>query len=661
MAGNKKHVPRQSRSVEPRHDKTVQPRWQVLENTAEKTVLNAEHFRNRDGSWKTDEIYRANQKYGNKPYGMELEGEAVVFRPAHIHKNAEGGLRKESAEKIRQWSSVKGKAAHFYEVPLRDPTEPGLVAKAVRDEKRLRSIKRLVTAKKTAPKTVREYVPHAELPHVRYRNTYLETTSGRKLTESKLVSTPPSDPDRRKYYKGNDRVFRTEGEARLYNDQRRVREMQRRANDLKTDPVERAALKRQLRDIVDENARLRSKPAAKPAPKSKLPVVPKAARAPKTVVPKATSKQPLLKTPRGAKYDGSTQLSPSQYLGGNQRVWTRSATRRQEMERTAAKRQKAELKRQAQREYRIAIRNAKHQAAMRRRRIKERAREPGRRLMKQMIRQAGVVRMIRGLQQFHGRQPLPMTLKNANWASRKAINKAMRSLPHSERYPAVGHAGPSPMRPPVSMAAVSGKMTLTEPRDGNRSRVAGTKVYATTKTVEGRGGSGTGVMFRINADAVIANLTQRYPQALAAAAKSASASVGRKLLDIVEPYVPKDTGLMYTTAQIASDQTADGLVDIDGAEAYPSSQMFGVSISYNTPYAEDVYFDPTKAHGEAYNRKHNTSEKGEKEQFRWIEAAFREESGAIQGLLGEYAQLVTAAFESMPSLQGGGHMSPRRR
>ena len=105
---------------------------------------------------------------------------------------------------------------------------------------------------------------------------------------------------------------------------------------------------------------------------------------------------------------------------------------------------------------------------------------------------------------------------------------------------------------------------------------------------------------------------------------------------------------------------AGGLVDIDGAEPYPSSQMFGVSITYNTPYAEDVYFDPNKAHGAEYNRKHNTSEKGEKEQYRWIEAAFREEGAAVNGLMGEYAQIITAAFDSMSSLQGG-HITPRHR
>ena len=110
---------------------------------------------------------------------------------------------------------------------------------------------------------------------------------------------------------------------------------------------------------------------------------------------------------------------------------------------------------------------------------------------------------------------------------------------------------------------------------------------------------------------------------------------------------------MYTTAQTNVGQTAGGLVDIDGAEAYPSSQMFGVSISYNTPYAEDVYFDESKLHGAAYNREYGTSEKGEKETARWIEAAFQDRAASVQGLLGDYARIVTASLESAGLRQVG--------
>ena len=660
MAGKKKQVPRQSRKTEPRTAKTTTPRWGKVLDALDRSMAAASPFLNEAGNVDTVKVYAVAKKYGGKKYGLELTdpGSAIIFRPNHVWKNPDGTFKQGSLKTLGDLDRAQGKTTRFYDMPMKADTR--------------------VKKKAADAKWRTEVVPHPTLPHVRVAKTIVNVDGKPQVANTRLL-------------KLNGRLLKTEGEAKLYSGQEHIKDMERRERDPKTDPIERDALRRQLRDIRAENAvlRLKDKPSPKPSAKPKAkPVVIKSKRHQAAPPKPAGPKPPKLVTPRGAKHDG-TPLSPSQYLTRQGYVWTRSAKRKQEMEAAAARRQQRANRKQAQREYAIAIRNAKHQAALRRRRIKEQLREPARRVARIARTDAATRFLLQNA--LRGKGPMPLALKKGDWTRTKAfraakaaatafdfdgrgkngrpvepalkgrgLKRALRSLPHSQRYPAVGHSSATPMPPPVSMAAVSGKLSLTAPRDGNRSRVAGTKVLATQQTVPGRGGSGTGVFFRINAEAVLANLTQRYPQAMAVAAKTASSVIGRKLLDIVEPYVPKDTGLMYTTARDVSGQTADGLVDIDGAEPYPSSQMFGVSITYNTPYAEDVYFDPNKAHGAEYNRKHNTSEKGEKEQYRWIEAAFREEGAAVNGLMGEYAQIITAAFDSMSSLQGG-HITPRHR
>ena len=146
---------------------------------------------------------------------------------------------------------------------------------------------------------------------------------------------------------------------------------------------------------------------------------------------------------------------------------------------------------------------------------------------------------------------------------------------------------------------------------------------------------GGGLAIRVDATDVIENLTVTFPRNIRTAIAAASDTIGRKLLDIVEPYVPKDTGALYSSGRTeASGGASFGQLTASGTES------FGVTISYNTPYAETVYFNENNAHGTDYNAKYGTSEKGPKETARWVEKAFENEKGALNGLMREFGQLV---------------------
>ena len=225
------------------------------------------------------------------------------------------------------------------------------------------------------------------------------------------------------------------------------------------------------------------------------------------------------------------------------------------------------------------------------------------------------------------------------------------SLPHSVRQPPVRHASRRPMTPPVPMDGLNGRMTLLSRHwTGRGERVPGVPgqfaatpdTLRTDKFPEG----GYGIYFRLNTTNVVNALSRHYPQQMIAASKRFAPMIGKKLLDIIEPYVPKDTGLMYTTAtEVSGRDISDSFRGVGSI----GDSSFGVAISYNTPYAEMVYYDETKAHGREYNLKHNTNVKGELETARWIEAAFNSpaEKVRIRGLMEEYASKVVGALKSV--------------
>jgi len=246
-----------------------------------------------------------------------------------------------------------------------------------------------------------------------------------------------------------------------------------------------------------------------------------------------------------------------------------------------------------------------------------------------------------GLQGF-GQVPLKMLMQREGLSGNAPGKRAvMSSLSHGEKYPARNLSGTG-----AFSASAAGRQTLIDAPEKLRRSVAGASMFRTTntQTTSKFPDGGNGIFFRIDAEAVIANLVQHYPAVLQQAAIASADSVGRKMLDIVEPYIPKDTGLLYSSGQTNVSQTSSELVDFAGAEAYPAGQMFGVSISYDAPYASIVYFDESNAHGAEYNRKHGTSEKDERETARWIEVAFQKEKAALKGLLVEQAAAITAAL-----------------
>ena len=225
------------------------------------------------------------------------------------------------------------------------------------------------------------------------------------------------------------------------------------------------------------------------------------------------------------------------------------------------------------------------------------------------------------------------------------------SLPHSVRHPPVRHASRRPMTPPVPMDGLNGRMTLLSRHwTGRGERVPGVPgqfaatpdTLKTSKFPEG----GYGIYFRLNTTNVVNALSRHYPQQMIAASKRFAPMIGKKLLDIIEPYVPKDTGLMYTTAtEVSGRDISDSFRGVGSI----GDSSFGVAISYNTPYAEMVYYDENKAHGREYNLKHNTNVKGDLETARWIEAAFNSpaEKVRIRGLMEEYASKVVGALKSV--------------
>lgn len=251
-----------------------------------------------------------------------------------------------------------------------------------------------------------------------------------------------------------------------------------------------------------------------------------------------------------------------------------------------------------------------------------------------------------------GRQILS---KRSGSSFAESRSKGVRNIPRNTMYPPMRHSKGKPhpimMLKPVSgrltLENISGKMTPTKWFGGKGSMYAVSQTVDAPKPVVG----GRGVLFamgmpmKIDFDTlvVMTNLTLKYPQAIKKAIVNASGTVGRKLLDIVEPYVPKDTGLLYSSATTNVDQTSGGMIDMIDNTAFPDTERYGVSISYNAPYAEIVYFG-SHAHGEEYNRKHGVMEKDSRETARWIEVAFEAQQITLNSLLDIYARHVTAGL-----------------
>jgi hypothetical protein len=247
--------------------------------------------------------------------------------------------------------------------------------------------------------------------------------------------------------------------------------------------------------------------------------------------------------------------------------------------------------------------------------------------------------------------------------------RAVRKVNIAEnRFPAMRHSSPNPTKPTLITDAMHKKLAggkqkvtrltgVSDFKSVARQFGAKPELYSTHKTmpVPGRsfGTQGRGLMMgmdllakiTINGERVIANATTVIPRQIKKAIIGASDHVGRKMLDIIEPYVPKCDGYMYMSARTETDRTSRGMVSFANNVAFSESENMGVTISYNTPYAEMVYFDESKRHGKEYNQHYKVQEKGEKETARWIERAMEAEPMAFRGLLDIYVAHINTSLQ----------------
>lgn len=589
----KEPKPRQNKRA-PDRQAAVPARWSDVSESPGYVYLNRQDFQTKDGSWDRAAQYAAQQKYPGKELIYQDNGGKHLFLPRSKFQNLEtegfSDVGQERFKVVKEERPIKPKFVNFYDAPTYDPTEK------------------------------------------RYGETH-KATSLRDVDPDKVkkVHTEASTLKR-------DRVERTK---RLFREQS---EFAGKLSEVR-DSYERGRFERAEAKAIEER-------------------IAKRKAAPKKVVKRARH------TPHGAQFEGRL-LGKNQRIARSGRAYYMSPARI--AERAAARKNRLAIIKQ-QTKIRLAQNKAKAIAKAReqkkviaRRKAHTKAffaAKPQIRARQSAAKAVSYAKQLRNLPGF-GKTPVKMLLQQ-NRMSRDAPGKraVMSAMTHAEKYPARKLGGKAPFAASsvgamASTSRISGMQSLANVTGRYRGSmgdmvgpqtlrpsVAGGSMFATASTIhtpkfpEG----GAGILFRIDADEVIANLVQRYPAALRVAAIEAADRIGRKMLDIVEPYVPKDTGLLYTSGETNVQQTAAGLVDMAGGEAYPSGQMFGVSISYNAPYAEIVYFDEEVAHGKAYNAKHGTSEKGDKETARWIEAAFEHEKGALQGLLFEYSRAITLAI-----------------
>lgn len=580
----KEPKPRQNKKA-PDRQTAVPARWSVALETPQYVYLNRQDFQTKDGTWDKAAQYAAQQKYPGKDLIYQDNGGKQLYLPRAKFQNVETrGLSDVGRTRYAELP-IKGKFVNFYDPQANDPTEK------------------------------------------RYGETHKATS---------LLNVDP------------DKVKKVHTEASTLKAQRAA-EAERLDRRLKGE----FEAKRALVEIGISDRRGRFERAEAKAIARRI--------AAREKTPKKVVKRKSLHVPHGGIVRRGKVLGKNQIVAKSGRAWY-VAPARIAQRAEARKNRVAEIKRrnkiraaQDRAKAKAKIREQKKVIARRKAHTKAFfAAKPQLRARQVAAKAVSYAKQLRNLPGF-GKTPVKMLLQQ-NGMSRDAPGKraVMSAMTHAEKYPARKLGGKAPFS-----ASAKGLQTLadvTRPYMNSvselvsgqtlRPSVAGGSMFATANTLttarfpEG----GAGIFFRIDADQVIANLTQKYPAALRMAAIEAADRIGRKMLDIVEPYVPKDTGLLYTSGETNVQQTAAGLVDMTGGEAYPSGQMFGVSISYNAPYAEIVYFDEQAAHGKAYNDKHGTSEKGEKETARWIEAAFEHEKGALQGLLFEYSRAITLAI-----------------
>ena len=149
MAGKKKVVPQQSRSVEPRVDKVAKPKWGEVIDGRERSIMRSSPLRDAQDRFDPVKLYLANEQYGkNKKYGLELtdKDSVVIYRPAHLWKNKDGSLSPAKLKELIDLDRAQGKKTDFYEVPLSDPRQGTTLMREKRRDERVKQIRSLDTA-----------------------------------------------------------------------------------------------------------------------------------------------------------------------------------------------------------------------------------------------------------------------------------------------------------------------------------------------------------------------------------------------------------------------------------------------------------------------------------------------------------------------------------
>ena len=580
-------------------EKSAEARWNVLHETSWHVVLDRGKFFNVDKGWDREALFQAQQKYSGKDVIFKDRAGQQLYLEGRIFEDPAGGLNKEGLARRTELSKF-GKGISFY----RAPTHSTIASPA--------------STEKTVP--------------------LMERPGANKLRVVKV--------------KTSDNVLQRERRKEMGLAEESTRQQRLHA----AAQGERAIAKLQLSGIgrnltkdlqLKKDVRTRTEKAAWNKREAAI------AKRKKIVV----KRMPVRQKP-GTMYNKRYPLAPYQYIGSSKIVRSTSYARIAHQNAKGARQTVRRLKNEMR-----ALGKFHAKQLARDRAFKIRV-ERSRQFFAQMEKKRKATRAaqartfaakIRGYADF-GKTPTRMianrmnahalyaTLPKSLRPSTAGKRTAMASFSRQEKYPSRNLGSGA-----AFAASAVGNQTLIE-TPGRLMRGSGRgTLFTTTETVGPnrftKGGEG-GVFFRIDAEQLISNLVQKYPAAIRAAVIGASDLIGRKMLDIVEPYVPKDTGQLYMSGQTNVAQTAGGLVDMEGGEAYPSDQMYGVSISYNTAYAQLVYFDKTKAHGAAYNAKHGGGEKDERETYRWVEVALAKEKGALTGLLNEYSSIINTALNA---------------
>jgi len=684
-----KKTSRQSKTAVARQSKPLKStpfESALLKSTDTHVVYDIEQFQTSPGEWDKQKLRDVKAANPEKLIEFTTKGtkHPFVFRERSVYFDKNNELRTDTFAMFKK-SPLSESRARFVEFPTVNPKESNL-SKLVSDdrkkEQQARTKMRKAAARSVKRQIVTTSVPHPTLPHVQIEQGKRKINGRWKnYGPAKFIGLPARTRSsflqnktaaERAAEKRAARVVLKDEKAAARHSSRT--EFERRTRGIKPEKLSKNMIAFKLRGLEEASAKftpqvqkearkyireirkqknIGTRPHVKPKP-----------------IKKAPKKQIYYKGGQIYNKRSRLKLRPSQYLDPNRALKVVNSTAERVSKRAIAEQKRARAK--ATRELTAA---AKATLVMPGRRAKTEklyakgltASAKAKAATRHRVVAAAEKEYAAGLKRLpgYGRIPIKMVLRGAGMtANEHGKRGALAQLDRSVLYPPSNHAsGKRPAQVTHMLAGMRGAFgpyagrqtispnfaeTFIQPSSGAMSGWSGNVgFYSTAKTVTTTRfpNGGRGLFIRIDAEEVIQKLLDEIPSKLRWTAARVSQSIGQRLLDIVEPYVPKDTGLLYTTARAETFNVTGGFVDIEGGEAYPSGQTYGVSISYNAPYAEVVYFDQRKLHGAAYNAKYGGG-KGELETARWIDVAFESEGAAIHSLFEEYAAALRAGLQT---------------